>query len=1228
MLVKNFYEGKSVLITGATGFIGKVLLEKLLRDIPNINTIYVIIRRSDSTPKQRFEEEIVGSRVFDLLREKLRDDFIPFVNSKVVPIGGDLSQHNVGLSSEDMETLIKNVDVVIHLAASIDFKERLDKAIESNVLGTLRIFNLSRKFRHLHAFVHCSTAYVNCNRTGKIEEKLPPLPFDPEEMVRTIMAKNKSQIDSLTNTLLTRYGYPNTYTFTKAISENILALRRGNTPLYFVRPSIVGASLREPFPGWVDSVAAVGAVILYVGVGVVRFMKGRGKAKADIIPCDHVANALIVAAPVVADKDTLMICHVGTSSTNPETWFNCGYYVDQYWRHHVPKQSIGIPNFTMHDSGLVYETRYFANYTLPSALFSVYAGLFGSAKQKKDAERFKKLIKASRLINDTFLHFTGNQWEFSNDNLQKLYAEDLDEEDRRVFYGDTKEIHWKSYYDNFCFGLHKYMLKEEGVKPPSEVLSANLITKEDIVTQKNYLHWIFADVSWAVTSYHHITVSPVQPHATPEIKALVLTSKNVRDVIGKLAAKHNLPTNVVEQRAATTLDRIAGTMTMSCVRFMAWFLKKLWRKMYNALHIDEKGLEKVREAIKKAPVVLIPTHRSYLDFLILSYVFFAYELPMPRIAAGEDFLSVLIVRWIFKNCGAFFLRRTFDGDALYWSIFAEYVEQLVIEHDPIEFFIEGKRSRSGKSLHPKLGMLSMSMQPYLDGKVPDLQIVPISISYDKVLEGELYTQEMMGESKAKESLNGLLRATKVLRMKWGSINVVFSNPISAREYTADFIADRLDPPRAPALPPVVPPRPESARSSVVVPDPFKNEDDKRALLQNLSYAIMDVLDKHIVITSTAVVATVVLACRKGISKDELVTKCDWLREEIYARGAEVAFEGAAEAMVDYALKLQSNLITKRRNMYEPTHTVEGQNSAIPNTSYRKNILVLSYYRNQLLHLFQWEGAIACVIAALAGMKSSRKKKATVGTGDSAGGVEESVMLEEVKFLAKLWAAEFVNHPNLDVNKVILQTLDRMTGDGVITRHTISVQPTPDSPPVTQRVYKISTRGEGILTFLCQMFWPFVETYFIACLTMFTLSPTEAIKPNVLAQRMGWLGEKMYDEGKLNFFESCSTEILTNAINRFVHMGILIKKAVVDADSGDARKKRNNKKSDSGAESLGRPKPIPPPDLFLAPPYSSKNGALGEMAKHIGKYRKTTPVTTKTTDLAISLLEDFPLVARL
>lgn len=209
-------------------------------------------------------------------------------------------------------------------------------------------------------------------------------------------------------------------------------------------------------------------------------------------------------------------------------------------------------------------------------------------------------------------------------------------------------------------------------------------------------------------------------------------------------------------------------------------------------------------------------------------------------------------------------------------------------------------------------------------------------------------------------------------MNWGSINVVFAPPISAKQYTDDFIANRIDPPR---------PAPSSPTNNVVM-DPYKNEDHRRELLHTLSYSIVSALDKNVVITSTSIVATVllsypyrqviyycycliyyfwlVLTSRRGISREDLVSKCDWLRDEIFARGSEVAFEGSAEgnillssfnvfnikmktiAMVDYALKLLRNLIQKRRNMYEPTQSVEGQSpSPVPSSNYRKNILVLS-----------------------------------------------------------------------------------------------------------------------------------------------------------------------------------------------------------------------------------------------------------------------------------------------
>jgi len=115
----------------------------------------------------------------------------------------------------------------------------------------------------------------------------------------------------------------------------------------------------------------------------------------------------------------------------------------------------------------------------------------------------------------------------------------------------------------------------------------------------------------------------------------------------------------------------------------------------------------IRASMANGPLVLLPNHRSYMDFMIISYIFFEYDLPLPHIAAGEDFLNVMFVNWIFRRSGAFFLRRSFKGDILYSALFSEYVHRLVLDWSPIEFFIEGTRSRTGKSLHPKFGLLSM-----------------------------------------------------------------------------------------------------------------------------------------------------------------------------------------------------------------------------------------------------------------------------------------------------------------------------------------------------------------------------------------------------------------------------------------------------------------------------------------------------------------------------------------
>jgi glycerol-3-phosphate O-acyltransferase len=157
------------------------------------------------------------------------------------------------------------------------------------------------------------------------------------------------------------------------------------------------------------------------------------------------------------------------------------------------------------------------------------------------------------------------------------------------------------------------------------------------------------------------------------------------------------------------LGVIGAEMSPPVLRSLAWVFRKIYRRLYSGIVINELGTESAKEifARKGAATVLLPSHRSYIDFLIVSYILYSFNLPVPHIAAGDDFLNVLIVRWIFRHAGAFFMRRSFGSDDLYKDIFAEYLQRLLVDGYPVEFFIEGTRSRGGKMLQPKMGLLSM-----------------------------------------------------------------------------------------------------------------------------------------------------------------------------------------------------------------------------------------------------------------------------------------------------------------------------------------------------------------------------------------------------------------------------------------------------------------------------------------------------------------------------------------
>jgi glycerol-3-phosphate O-acyltransferase len=262
------------------------------------------------------------------------------------------------------------------------------------------------------------------------------------------------------------------------------------------------------------------------------------------------------------------------------------------------------------------------------------------------------------------------------------------------------------------------------------------------------------------------------------VRHLVLQGDDLTALIRRLALERNQPESRLWRTAERYFDEIAANYKGGYFTFFEFLLTRIWPRVFQGFEYN--GLDKVIDCVKQHPVVLVPCHRSHFDYLILSYLFHANYLSPPHIAAGIN-LSFWPLGPLFRGAGAYFIRRSFEGNALYKMIFNKYLTFLIREGYTQEFFIEGGRSRTGKILTPKLGMLSAIVGAFTEGVRRDLYFIPVSIHYGRVVEEASYTRELVGAEKEKESLWGLLKARTVLRQKYGSVQVTFADPMSLNQ---------------------------------------------------------------------------------------------------------------------------------------------------------------------------------------------------------------------------------------------------------------------------------------------------------------------------------------------------------------------------------------------------------------------------------------------------------------
>jgi len=257
----------------------------------------------------------------------------------------------------------------------------------------------------------------------------------------------------------------------------------------------------------------------------------------------------------------------------------------------------------------------------------------------------------------------------------------------------------------------------------------------------------------------------------PEVKHLVVEQSRVT---GKSQDK-------ILREVERNLDFIAARFSFGILRIMAALCRFIWNRIFSGVDIREEDIQRLRDAVRDGTPILTPCHRSHLDYLLISSQCYEFGLVLPYIVAGEN-LSFFPLGYFFRGSGAFFIKRSFSEEKIFPMVFARYVRLLIREEIPLEFFIEGGRSRTGKLLPPKLGMLGMVMDAAADMR-PErvLSVLPIAISYEQIAEEKSYARELSGAKKEKESIKGILKATQILKKRFGKVYMRVGEPIKLNE---------------------------------------------------------------------------------------------------------------------------------------------------------------------------------------------------------------------------------------------------------------------------------------------------------------------------------------------------------------------------------------------------------------------------------------------------------------
>ncbi|XP_063930462.1 fatty acyl-CoA reductase wat-like [Zophobas morio] len=443
--IKTFFQNQTVFLTGGSGFLGKVLIEKLLRECEEIEKIYVLMRtKKNKTPEERFEE-LFNYACFDLLKSTNANSL-----KKVCLINGDCQQPLLGLSDQDVDILLKETTCVIHAAANVKFDQSLKEATY-NVRATRDLLELAKRMKKLKVFVFVSTAYSNCVNDHIKEDFYEP-PMKTENLFSVVNALDDQTLVDVTPQLLK--NWPNTYIFGKSISEDVVNAASEVVPVTIVRPAIVTSTLSEPMPGWIDNFYGVIGIVAGAALGVIRTLNAKHDALAPLVPVDYVSNCVLAAAwkRGTSDGTTTIYNYVGDTRTC-QTWQKFMQIVIPNCWSAASEKLLWYYCFDIRENKTWNNICVFFMHTVPAYVVDFILICFG--KPTIAVKSYRRLNKMLDLIS----YFSTRSWVFDNDNVMGLWNH-MNEEDKRSFFFSMEKVDWNEYAHASCMGARLHLLKD------------------------------------------------------------------------------------------------------------------------------------------------------------------------------------------------------------------------------------------------------------------------------------------------------------------------------------------------------------------------------------------------------------------------------------------------------------------------------------------------------------------------------------------------------------------------------------------------------------------------------------------------------------------------------------------------------------------------------------------------------------------------------------------------